>query len=238
MSWHFSRALVEEYSAACCSDGKQSVPLSAIPTPLAFLCSDRMTAFSTRSLYGMTFALLTDDLGRDLLTWFQGASLVKTLALRGGGLDSPEQDPGCGRKWPVSLARFCLDMSSWRTHQCLLFGGEYELLQTLPPWGTWGNGELWALPQRVLYVKGIDSGLSLIRPTAQCWKAWSFLKLTSLIRKNHADGNIQEQSARCLHKMITAESNEILMQWPPKWTDLKPLATDKILDWQNSPGKF
>lgn len=83
MSWHYSRALVAEYSAATCSDGKQSAQLSANPTPQAYLCKDRMTAFSRLSRFGMTFAPLTDDLGADLLTWFLADSRVRTYHLPG-----------------------------------------------------------------------------------------------------------------------------------------------------------
>ncbi len=232
MSWHFSRALVEEYSAANCLDGAQFAPSNGSHTPQAYLCSDRMTAFSTRSLYGMTFAPLTDDLGEALLTWFRGAFPAKTSVLPEKAQASRGNDQGYGKKWTESLARFCRESFSWKTHQCSLLGGGYESLQTLPPWGMWDATELWGHQPRVQYVKARESGLSLLRPTAQCWKAWTFLRISSLVRKNHADGNIQEQSARCLNKMITAESNEILMQWPPKWTDLKPLETDKIHTWQ------
>jgi hypothetical protein len=28
------------------------------------------------------------------------------------------------------------------------------------------------------------------------------------------------------------------MMWPPEWTDLRPLETDKFREWQHSHGKF
>ena len=79
MSWLYSRALVEEYSAATCSDGARSALSSGSPTPQAFLPSDKMTAFSRPSRFGMTFKPLMDDLGAELLTWFLEASRVKTF---------------------------------------------------------------------------------------------------------------------------------------------------------------
>jgi hypothetical protein len=237
MSWHFSRALVEEYSQDISLGGAQSALLSVNPTPLAYLCNDRMTAFSTRSLSGMTFAPLTADLGAVLLTWFLEGFPVKISQLPAEARVLKVNAVAFGESSSGSLARYSHGSSSWRTHQCSLFGGGYELLQTLPKWGIAHNGELWAQVPSIRYVKASDFGLSLLRPTAQCWKAWTFLKISSLVRKNHADGNIQEQSARCFHKMITAESNEILMKWPAKWTDLKPLETDKFRDWRSSHGK-
>ena len=120
---------------------------------------------------------------------------------------------------PVSL--------SWKTHQHSLFADLEKSLEIWPRWGFMSGGECWEVTPPTVVVTAKDYGLSLLRPTAQCWKAWTFLRLSSLVRKNHADGNIQEQSARCFHKMITPLSNEIMMQWPEGWTDLRPLAMDK-----------
>lgn len=55
MSWHFSQALVEEYLVANSLGRKPFAPSKSSPTPQAYLSSDRMTAFSTRSLSGMIF---------------------------------------------------------------------------------------------------------------------------------------------------------------------------------------
>ena len=83
MSWLFSRALVEAFSADTCSDGARSALLSGSPTPRAFLPPDRMTAFSRPSRFGMTFGPLTDTLGAELLTWFREASRARTSAQQG-----------------------------------------------------------------------------------------------------------------------------------------------------------
>ena len=64
-----------------------------------------------------------------------------------------------------------------------------------------------------------------------------FKRIASLVRKNHADGNIQEQSARCFSRMITPTSNEILMQWPKGWSGLKPLETGKFREWLREHGQ-
>lgn len=120
----------------------------------------------------------------------------------------------------------------------LTFRGGFELLETWPRWATWDATAVWVdSPWEGVQTESV-CGSSLLRPTAQCWKAWTFRNLSSLIRRNHADGNIQEQSARCFRKMITPGSNEILMMWPMGWTDLRPLGTDKIHSWQHSHGDF
>ena len=88
MSWHFSRALVEEYSVATSSDGALSALSSGNLTPLLYLPSDRMTAFSRLFRFGMTFGPLTDDLGAELLTWFLAGFHARTSAYQVAAKDS------------------------------------------------------------------------------------------------------------------------------------------------------
>lgn len=82
MSWLISRALmdayanspsspglVEEYSAGTCSDGGRYALSSGSPTPQAFLPSDRMTAFSRPSRFGMTFVIAIYVHQRKMCAW-------------------------------------------------------------------------------------------------------------------------------------------------------------------------
>lgn len=85
MSYIYSQALVAEYSQANCSDTDASAPLSGSPTPRPCLWHDKTMEPSSLSRFGMTCKPLTDDHGKALLTWWQGASRARTLALRGGG---------------------------------------------------------------------------------------------------------------------------------------------------------
>ena len=85
MSWLFSRALVEEYSEAICSDGEQSVPLSGNLIPQAYCAPDKMTGFSHLSQFGMTFKPLTESHGEELLMSYQEAFRAKISHPRGGG---------------------------------------------------------------------------------------------------------------------------------------------------------
>jgi hypothetical protein len=80
MNWHFSRALVEEFSAATCSDGAPCVPSNLNHMPQLFSSSDRMMDFCGRSLCGMTCAPLTESLGAELLTLFRAGFPVRTSA--------------------------------------------------------------------------------------------------------------------------------------------------------------
>lgn len=237
MSWLYSQALVEEYWPQNCKESKPSAPLSVIPTQQPFWHKDKTTDILSHSRFGPMCAHLTEVRGGELLTSFRAAFPAKTSVSRGGARVSKAKGRASGIKCGELLARYSLPKCELKIAQRSLFEDLSASYQTWPRWGMWADGAVWEQVPSIQYVRAKDSGVSLLRPTAQCWKAWTFLKLSSLIRKNHADGNIQEQSARCFHKMITPESNEILMQWPKGWTALKPLEMDRIHTWlqQHSP---
>ena len=159
MSWLYSRALVEEFSEATSSDGAQSALLSGSPTPQAFLPSDRMTAFSRLSRFGMTFEPLMDNLGEDVLTWCQAASRARTYPspAKAQALTAPSQE--CGGTWRGSLARFDPDTFSWRTAQPSLLEDLGESSVTWPRSGMTAAGLCWELPMLGRRIKGTDFGL-------------------------------------------------------------------------------
>ena len=72
MSWLFSQALVAAYSADCSPDGTPCAPLSVMPTQHKFWRNDKTMEPSQLSRFGLTCAVLTEDHGVALLTWFQG----------------------------------------------------------------------------------------------------------------------------------------------------------------------
>lgn len=143
MSWHCSRALVAEYSAANCSDGELSAPSSSTPTPEAFYWPDKTTEHSRLSRFGMTSEPLTADRGAALLTWFLAGSRAKTSALQEKATGWTASEVGSGRKWLGLLARYDRDSFTWRTPQCSLVEGLDEFSETWPRWGSMRNGECW-----------------------------------------------------------------------------------------------
>lgn len=159
MSWLFSQALVAEYSAATSSDGARSALSSSSPTPQAYLPQDKMTAFSRRSRFGMTFAPLTDGLGKDLLTWFLADSRVRTYQLLAKAPVSMASAPDCGEKWHGSFAKYSHATSSWKTAQCSLLAGSDEFSETWPKWGMAKNGAAYPLPTLVHTMREKGYGL-------------------------------------------------------------------------------
>ena len=159
MSWLFSQALVEAYSADTCSDGAQSAPSSGNPTPQAFLPPDRMTAFSRPSRFGMTFKPLTDGLGAAVLMWCQEVSRARTSASQAKEPALTEPAAECGDTWRGSLARFDPATSSWRTAQPSLLEDSHESSVIWPRSGMTAGGRCWELPTLGHRTSGTGSGL-------------------------------------------------------------------------------
>ena len=159
MSWLYSQALVEAFSAGTSSDGEQSVQSNGNPTQLAYLPLDRMTDFSRLSRFGMTFKPLTEDRGKELLMSYLEAFHAKTSALQDEATDLKASDQECGDTWRGWLAKYDQDSSSWKTPQCSLLEEEPESLQTLPRWGMTVDGVLLEQQTVALRTNGTESGL-------------------------------------------------------------------------------
>ena len=168
MSWLYSQALVAASSAATCSDGAPSVPLSATPMPLRSWLRGKTTAPFTLSLSGTTFAPLTADHGEAVLTSFLEAFPVRTSALPEAAPGYPASGRDCGASSPASFAKWDRATSSWRTPQPSLFADLTSSSVTWPRWGTMLNGECserttWAPP---IYANA--SGLSQVPTPTVC----------------------------------------------------------------------
>lgn len=165
MSWHYSQALVAEYSGANCSGGTPFVPARLTPTPAAYYWPDKTTGHSRLSRFGMTSEPLTADRGEVLLTLFLAASRAKTSAQQGGAQDLTAHEADCGQKWRGSFAKYDPASRSWRTHQFSLLGDCTEFSETWPRWGSMRDGECWELPMLERPTEESESGLW---PTPTC----------------------------------------------------------------------
>jgi hypothetical protein len=159
MSWLFSQALVAEYSEATCSGGAPSAPLSVMPTQHKFWRNDKTMEPSKLSQFGLTCAVLTEDHGEALLTWFRADSRVRTYQLPGMASASMAPVLASGVKWRESSARYDLSSSSWKTHLCLWEEDLQWSSVILPKWGMTRSGALFQHPTLERPISAIASGL-------------------------------------------------------------------------------
>lgn len=143
MSWHFSRALGEEYLAASCLDTELFVQSNTTPMHGTFWLPGKMTDACPRSRSGMTYAPLTETLGAGLLTWFQAASHVRTYQQPAREKESLENGQGFGRKWRELSVKYDPDSCGWKTLHSLFQEVLEWCLVTFPKWGMMRDGELW-----------------------------------------------------------------------------------------------
>ena len=143
MSWHFSRALVAEYSAACCLAGAPSAPSNSMPTPGMYWSPDKTTDACRPSRSVMTYEPSTGSLGEDVLKWCLVASRARTSAQpeRVQELEASEADSGA--RWHALLVKFSPDSCGWKTARCLWEEDLDWSCLTLPRWGSLHDGELW-----------------------------------------------------------------------------------------------
>ena len=237
MSWHFSRALVAEYSVANSSDGEPSAPLNGNHTPQAYLSPVRMTAFSRLSRYGMTCEPLTEKLGEELLTWFLAGFHARTYPAQEKAQESTESAAECGRTWPESLAKYDHDSRLWKTPQCSLLEGLDVYSETWPRWGMMRNGECLALDisGRGIFVK--ESGWWLPTIGKNEYRGTSRERFRG--SKEFRGAKMCEGLRTCADDptYLTPNFAEYAMGWPVTWTELAPLETDKYRQWLLSHGK-
>lgn len=230
MSWHF----LQEGVAACWPqaslDGAPDALLKLMPERVKSFLTDKEMESLSNSQYGMTSEHSTEIHGEEKSTSSLADFHAKTSANAAKAQDLMANGRDFGQKWQESFAKFDQNLCKWRTRQCSLLGDLDEFLETWPEWGLMQNGE--CFERQPLEQRITDREFSwLLTPTAQSWKAWTFRNPLALIRKNHADGNLQEQLMRQFQRMTTPQCQEILMMWPEGWTGSRPLEMDGFQQW-------
>jgi hypothetical protein len=229
MSWHYSRALVEAYSAATCLDGTVCAPSNGNPTPQAYLSPDRTKAFSRLSRFGMTSEPLTEPLGAALLTWYREGFRARTSAAPEREQASKASGPACGKKWRGSLAKYDPDTCSWRTAQFSLLGGLELFSETFPRWGTMRNGECSERTTPVLRIEGRGSGYW---PTPKASRDGVSPKTIEMVRNGLAEMSL----ARIMYMPEKWPANTPSGNWPtPTCADAY---TDKLQSSQQKEGSM
>ena len=169
MSWHYFPEPEAESSVVCCVDGEPWQPSKLKTTQGQFFCNGKLTESYLDSLSGMTSEPSMENLGEGELTSSPEVSRAKTSHAQVGVQGLTVIDPVSGLRCSESLGRYDRDTSSLRTHQCSLFEGSTELLQTLPRWGCLLDGECWELTMPEHLTEGNESGSLLPTPSASSY---------------------------------------------------------------------
>lgn len=217
MSWHFSLGLVEDYLQATSSDTTLYALSNEMITASRFSCDGKTNEFYLVSRYGTTFARLTEDLGKELWTWFLEDSHAKRSLL----LQEEEilLQRTYGTKCVGLLERYALTLS----------------LQKMYP------KEPYYKRKTIFYkTDTTQSTLNFQRKTlVQTMNGTGFGYLhTPTTIANFASPSMQKHKS--CRNFVTAFGKptpmnfEYLMGWPSGWTDLKPLEMGKFQSWQQS----
>ncbi|ODO64207.1 hypothetical protein BAY44_13955 [Klebsiella pneumoniae] len=227
MSWLFSQALAEEYSADTSLAGEQFAQLNVMPTPHKFSRNDKMMEFSSLSRFGLTYAALTESHGEELLTSFLAGFRARTLARPVAGQVSTAINLVSGVKWQESSLRYDQHSSSWKTHPCLLGEALPESSVTLPKLGLIASGAVFQQKSVARLIRETVcgwSGETFATPQARDYRSGSLDRWNDPRRSR----NLNDQ----VGGLLNPDWEEWLMGWPIGWTELKPLAMDRFREWQ------
>lgn len=235
MSWLFSQALVEEYLVESSLDGEQSAPLNGNPIQQAYCAPGKMTDFSRISRFGMTFKPLMESRGEELLTLYLEDFHAKTSPLLEKERESAVKEAECGGKCLASFTKYDPDLCLWKTHQSSLLEGLEQFSETWPRWGLMRNGECWEQETLAQTIKETESGF---------WEQMWPTPCATDCRGSGKNGKLRDRLDYATERGATKSKKyseppknggrlnptwvEWLMGWPPGWTDLKPLETDKF----------
>ena len=262
MSWRYSRALVAEYLAGSCSGGGRCAPSNQTPMPQAYCWPGKTTKLSSLFPSGMTFEVLTESLGAELLTWFRAGFRAKTFHLREKAPASRGSGRGCGLNLRASLARFDPGTHSWKTAQLSLLEGWESYSETWPRWGSLRSGACWErttskrltsatvfgfwVPTPSASSYGTNQGggggrVGKVRPSLQTMAARNIWPTPTVQDAKDNGGQSQmERNTMPLNAEVGGPLNptwvEWLMGWPIGFTDLRPLETAKYQAWRRSHG--
>lgn len=237
MSYTFLQEQGEVCSAASFSDIPASV-LSRLNLTAAKSCSsDSGMASCPSSQSGMMSEHLMENHGADLST----RSALESPAKK---CQSPAMEIMMDSSKPIttvhsseSFTRLEPESSSWKTRQRSLFAVWEDFCGIWPRWGMMLDGECFHAPMPAEFTYESGSGFTLPTTGASEYKGSSSKRFI---------GSPDFRGAKMSEGLRTCESDpiylhplfaELVMMWPPGWTDCTASAMARFPEWLNSHGK-
>ena len=211
-----------------CSDGEPSAPWKRSRTVERCSYEGSETACFPCSQSGTTATRSTDDHGVD--SWMlslRDSPVSRSLSQEN---KAPEKTSGTAGPPPFAfLKKSDQGLPCWKTSQGCFPGLMATLDRYSEAWprsGTMQSGTVSQLQPSVPLTGGIDSGC-LPTPTTQD-------------AANNGGASQHNRNSKPLNAVVGGKLNPMwvawLMGWPIGWTDLKPLGTDRWLQWCHSHG--
>lgn len=218
MSWHYSQALVAEYSQAISSVGELSAPLRSTGTDEMSFGPGRTTEHCLRFQSGMTSEHSTAFHGEVALTWYREAFPASRIPAR---LEAVTRRMISGRKCGESWQRQLPGTYLPRTPKD---ARSISRPTTLRRWVTKPAACPFLRQTWVRTIYGSDFGFVHTPTETANYTAPSMMKWPNCRAFVQAFGKNSPQIA------------EWLMGWPAGWTELAPLATDRFQSWLRQHG--
>jgi len=215
MSFIYSRALVEDYLQATSSETVLYALLNEMSGVKMFLCKGRTIELSQVSRFGTMYALLMEDHGKELWTWFLADSPVKRFLMQ------QEEEMLLkkiyGEKCTGLYEKFALHLSLQKTYPKSRSSKQSKILKVSDM-----NVNMSSY-QRKTWVQtthGKDFGYLHTPTTMANFAAPSMQKHKSC------------QNYVTVFGKVTPWSMEYLMGWPFGWNAIAPLEMGKFQSWQ------
>ena len=193
-------------------------------------------------LSSRTCELSTEEAYAEVLMLCRGVSRVRTLVRPvNKKVLSRDKKAGYGENMPVPWAKYDRDLSSWRTSQVCLWGGQWDVSsETWPSSGMMHDGECTELAPWVPHIHGTGCFLWPTPATTNefgiAWDTAKRLLMGIKTRKSGAKIGTDLKWIPCLRWLqnggqafkgvLNYRFSEWLMGWPRDWTVLDSQAME------------
>lgn len=148
----------------------------------------------------------------------------------GGALKAKEAE--CGERWQGLLAKYDPNTHSLKTVQCSLLEDSNESLQIWPKWGSMRNGVCWEQTTSDCPIGENEYGCWLPTPVTSMWRGAASKRYWGSQDYRASFTTEWIRTSKDSEQYYHPDYVELIMDFPDKWTELKPLEMHKFQEWQ------